>query len=103
MTTLSEHIGAFLRWRYDESPVAASGLGLTDYDERLDDLSAESIERHDTEAAEWLDRFESVPDDGLSPDDRIDRDLAVAVLRGRVVLADWLDWRRDPLTYSDPV
>ncbi len=103
MTTLSEHIGAFLRWRYEESPVTASALGLTDYDERLDDLSAASIERHDAEAAEWLGRFESVPDDGLSPDERIDRDLAIAVLRGRVVLADWLEWRRDPLEYSDPV
>nr|MBA2569795.1 DUF885 domain-containing protein [Chloroflexota bacterium] len=33
---------------------------------------------------------------------RIDRDLAVAMLRGRTIIADWEGWKRDPLTYSGP-
>ena len=38
----------------------------------------------------------------LTPDERIDRDLAMAMLRGRLVIAEWQGWRRDPLTYSGP-
>jgi uncharacterized protein (DUF885 family) len=43
-----------------------------------------------------------VPDAELDEDEQIDRDLAISVLRGRTILADWKSWRRDPLTYSTP-
>src|SRR5436190_14915200 len=90
------------------SPVAASGAGLTDYDTRLDDLSADAFRRRDAEAARFLSRLERIGDvapDGelLSADDAIDRDLATAVLRGRGILAPFEGWKRDPVTYSGPV
>ena len=85
------------------SPVMGSALGLTEYDERLDDLSADAFARRDADAAAFLARFDALGDGGLTPDEAIDRDLARAVLRGRAILADWRAWKRDPLTYSSPV
>ncbi len=103
MTSFDGLVDGFLRDEYERSPVRASQLGLTDYDERLDDLSAESFARRDAEAESWLQRFESVPDDELGAGETIDRDLAISVLKGRLIVADWEGWRRDPLVYSTPV
>ncbi|MBA2557481.1 MAG: DUF885 domain-containing protein [Chloroflexi bacterium] len=96
-------IDDFLHDEFEESPLLASGLGLTDYDERLDDLSAEAFARRATDAQVWLGRFESTGEDELAPEQRIDRGLAIATLRGRSIMADWQAWRRDPLTYSSPI
>jgi uncharacterized protein (DUF885 family) len=89
------------------SPVAASGFGLTDFDDRLDDLSADAFRRRDADAETFLGRLERVRDapDGepVSVDDAIDRDLAIAVLRGRTILAPFEGWKRDPVTYSGPI
>ncbi len=90
------------------SPVAASGYGLTEYDERLDDLSSDAFRKRDADAATFLGRLERIGDiapDGqpLTVDDAIDRDLASAVLRGRVILAPFEGWKRDPVVYSGPV
>ena len=90
------------------SPVAASGYGLTDFDERLDDLSADAFRRRDADAATYLARLERIGEvapggDLLTVDEAIDRDLAIAVLRGRTILAPFEGWRRDPVTYSGPI
>jgi uncharacterized protein (DUF885 family) len=103
MAELTTLVDRFLEHEFDVSPVLASAVGLTDYDERLDDLSREAFEARDADAAAWLTRFESVDPGELEPADRIDRGLAMAVLRGRLILADWASWSRDPLTYSSPV
>ena len=43
------------------SPVAARALGLTDYDARLDDLSAEAFAQRDADAAAFLGRLDAIP------------------------------------------
>ena len=73
---------------FASSPTAASGYGLTEYDDRLDDLSADAFRRRDADAGTYLGRLERIGEiapDGqpLTVDDAIDRDLASAVLRGR--------------------
>jgi uncharacterized protein (DUF885 family) len=88
---------------YDASPVLASSLGLTAYDDRLDDLSADAMRARDAFAVEHLARLDAIPDHGLTVDDAIDRDLARAVLRGRVILAGFEGWKRDPVVYSGPI
>jgi uncharacterized protein (DUF885 family) len=103
MSDLAHLIDDFLANEFETSPISASALGLTDYDELLDDLSADAFERRDADAARFLARFEAVPDDGLHIDEKIDRDLAVAMLRGRLIAADWQGWKRDPLVYSGPL
>jgi uncharacterized protein (DUF885 family) len=93
----------FLGEEFEDSPVQASGLGLTEYDGRLDDLSAEAFERREARAKRWHARFAGLPDAGLSADEGIDRDLALAMMAGRLVMADWRPWRRDPVAYSGPI
>jgi uncharacterized protein (DUF885 family) len=93
----------FLKNEYETSPVMATSLGLTEYDERLDDMSATAFAKRDSDAVEWLQRFESVDGSSLSADDAIDRDLAIATLRGRTIGADWQVWKRDPTIYSGPI
>ena len=73
----------YLAERYEESPTWASMLGLTAYDERSEDLSAEAFQRRDAAVLDWIKRFAAVADDTLTPDERIDRDVILASLRGR--------------------
>jgi uncharacterized protein (DUF885 family) len=103
MANFDDLVDEFLRDEFEESPVNASGLGLTEYDDRLDDLSAEAFDRRRFKAAAWRTRFAAVADIGPTTDQCIDRDLAVAMMTGREVMADWLAWRRDPVTYSGPI
>jgi len=95
-------VDSFLKEEYDDSPTLASSLGLTEYDERLDDVSEPAIRsRIDADNA-WLGRFRAVADDGLSAAERIDRDLLVSVLRGRQITQPLEMWRRQPATYLNP-
>jgi uncharacterized protein (DUF885 family) len=103
-TDFAQVVDDFLDNEFETSPVLASALGLTAYDERLDDLSAASFHKRDADAEEWLGRFQAVTDHELEDEQRrIDRDLAISVLRGRTIQADWEAWKRDPLVYSGPV
>jgi len=91
----------FLKEEYEDSPVLASSLGLTQYDDRLDDLSAESFRRRRASDSEWLARFRAVPDEGLG-EAVVDRDFLISILRGREVLHPREMWRRQPATYLGP-
>jgi len=103
VTDFKALVDEFMANEFSNSPVTASYLGLTDYDERLDDLSADAFMRRDAEAEQWLARFEAVDEASLDLDDGIDRDLAISTLRGRLIHADWQVWKRDPVTYSGPI
>ena len=92
----------YLTERYDESPSWASTLGLTEYDGRSDDLSAEAFRRREARVLDWAKRFRATPDAELSADERIDRDVVVSSLRGRELTQPRLDWKRQPNTYLNP-
>jgi len=77
-------------------------LGLTAYDERSEDLSAEAFRRREAAVRDWTKRLAAIPDDGLSPDERIDRDVILASLRGRELTQPRLEWKRQPNTYLNP-
>ena len=102
MPSFADLTTEFLDAEFDESPVRASGLGLTEYDDRLDDLSESAFERRRVADGIWLERFRSVGDGDLSFDDQIDRDLVISILRGRQIVEDWEVWRRQPDTYLNP-
>ncbi len=92
----------FLTEEYDASPVLASSLGLTEYDERLDDLSADAIRHKEAADTEWLRRLRAVPDAGLDPAELIDRDFLISILRGREIVRSHRMWQRQPATYLNP-
>ena len=101
LTTLTD---AFLDEEFEANPVAASGLGLTDYDDRLDDLSAGAFDGRATppRCGGWR-----ASTTWRRPTSRRPR-RSTATSSGRssaggVILADFADWRRDPLTYTNPI
>jgi uncharacterized protein (DUF885 family) len=92
----------YLAERYDESPSWASMLGLTAYDERSEDLSADAFRRREAQVLEWTRRFRALPDAELTADERIDRDVVLSSLRGRELMQPRLDWKRQPNLYLNP-
>jgi uncharacterized protein (DUF885 family) len=102
VTGFGERVAAFLREEFAEAPVMASALGLIEHDARLDDLSAAAFERRQRSAARWLADLALVDRAGLSADEAIDLDLLLSVLRGRLIMADWQMWRRQPDVYLGP-
>jgi len=99
---LDRLVDDFIAEELAESPVLATVLGVDGHDHELGDFSAEAMVARDRRAGVWLDRFAGLPDDNLSAEERIDRDLAVARLRGRTIMSDWQAWRRDPAVYLGP-
>jgi uncharacterized protein (DUF885 family) len=95
-------VDTFLKEEYDDSPTLASSLGLTEYDERLDDTSAAAFRRRIESDDSWLTRFTGVAAAELDPAERIDRDLLISVLRGRQLVQPLEMWRRQPATYLNP-
>ncbi len=102
MADLDPLVDGFLSNEFETSPTTASYLGMTQYDEKLDDMSADSFHKRDDDAADWLKRFEGAAGD-LSDDQEIDRQLAISALKGRLIGADWEVWKRDPTTYSGTI
>lgn len=88
-------IDAWLDEELDESPVRATQLGIDGYDERLGDQSAAGFARRDARDAHWIKGFSA-------QEESIERDLVLSTLRGRAVMRDWENWRRDPATYLNP-
>ena len=95
-------VDTFLKEEYDDSPTLASSLGLTEYDERLDDTSAAAFQKRIESDNSWHARFTGVADAELAPQERIDRDLLISVLRGRQLVQPLEMWRRQPATYLNP-
>lgn len=102
MPSFAELTNEFLDAEFDDSPVRASGLGLTEYDERLDDLSEAAFERRSAADTAWLNRFRGLDVGSLGFDEQIDRDLVISILRGRQILDDFQVWRRQPDVYLNP-
>ena len=102
MPSFAELTNEFLDAEFADSPVRASTLGLTEFDEQLDDLSEAAFERRRGTDAAWLERFRGVDEGGLDFDETIDRDLVLSILRGRQIVDDFEVWRRQPDTYLNP-
>lgn len=86
--------------QFRASPTLASGLGLTEFDHDLPDMSAAAIAARERREDEWTRRLRELGDDELNDAEAIDRDLVLMVLRGRAVLREWADWRRSPDHYA---
>lgn len=82
------------------NPLLGSVLGLTEYDESLPDMSADAVAARERDDDAWITRLNALDETELSADERVDRDLALMVLRGRQIMRDWADWRRSPDHYA---
>jgi uncharacterized protein (DUF885 family) len=102
MSAFADLTSQFLAEEYAARPVMASGLGLTEYDDQLDDQSEAAFEQRQASSAGWLERFEQVPEADLDFDEGLDRDLLIASLKERGIYDEWQVWRRSPDTYLNP-
>jgi uncharacterized protein (DUF885 family) len=96
---IGQQIDDYIEWLFDESPTGASFHGADGRDDRLPDLSAAGWARREAAEDAWSEQFGAVADDGLTPDEQIDRDLILSSLRGSAITRDWQRWRRDPDSY----
>ncbi|HEX6128537.1 MAG TPA: DUF885 domain-containing protein [Candidatus Limnocylindria bacterium] len=101
-STFAALAGDFLAEQYREHPVRASGQGLTEFDDALDDLSADAYQRRADSARSWLERFRALDAADLTFDEEIDRDLVVAGLVEQGIYDEWEVWRRQPDHYLNP-
>ena len=62
-------------WAYflKQAPVYASMLGVRDYDDQLGDISLAAADRAAADYGRFLARLNAIPDDGLSPADRVNK------------------------------
>lgn len=88
--------------QFAANPVLASALGADGHDDRLPDMAATAVASRESADDAWTQRLAAVTDERLSAEQRIDRDLALMVLRGRAIMRDWADWRRNPDHYAGP-
>jgi len=96
-------VATLLADEWNADPVMATTLGQPGHDDRLPDLDRDVLAGYDARADVTLAALEALPDAEVDdPEARADRDLAVAVLRGRRVMRDWADWRRNPDHYTEP-
>ncbi len=102
MPSFAELSGEFFDAELADAPVHASRLGLTEYDDQLDDLSEAAFERRRRTDASWLARFRETDAGALTFDEAIDRDLVISILDGRRIVDDFETWRRQPDTYLNP-
>ncbi|QUT06431.1 DUF885 domain-containing protein [Sphingobium phenoxybenzoativorans] len=61
------------RWWLSVNPVEATGLGVRDYDDRIDDLSLAARDANAKTEKAFLSRLEAIPDSGLSADERTNK------------------------------
>ena len=88
--------------QFDASPTLASGLGLTEFDHALPDMSADAIGARQRREDESTRRLRELRPEDLTDDEALDRDLVLMVLRGRAVMREWAEWRRSPDHYAGP-
>ena len=79
--------------RLQRDPLFASARGVTDYNERLPDMSAAAQQRVLEEDLHFLERLEAIDRDTLSPDDQTNYDLFEFVVGHRANLATYRSYR----------
>jgi len=93
-------VEALIEDQFAANPVLGSALGVIAYDSDLPDLSADAIAAQERREDAWVSELSACADADLTGQQVIDRDLALMVLRGRAIMRDWADWRRNPDHYA---
>ena len=83
--------------RLERDPLFASSRGVTDYNDRLPDMTATALQRAREEDLQFLERLEEIDRAALSPDDQTNYDLFEFVVGHRANLAQYRTYRM-PLT-----
>ena len=79
--------------RLERDPLFASSRGVTDYNDRLPDMTATALQLAREEDRQFLDRLEAIDRNSLSPDDQTNYDLFEFVVGHRANLAQYRTYR----------
>lgn len=77
-------LGDHYAWLLRENPVYATALGVRDYDDKIEDISAAARDRRVEEAKGFLKRLEAIPAEALEPADRTNRAILKRMLEETV-------------------
>ena len=80
-------------YRLERDPLFASSRGVTDYNDRLPDMTATALQRAREEDQQFLERLEAINRSSLSPDDQTNYDLFEFVVGHRANLAQYRTYR----------
>ncbi len=82
-------------------PSIAAGNGIHDFDDTLDDYSADAITREIAELKTAQATLRAFPADALTPDERVDQRILDGVIDGWLLEQETLqNWRRNPMLYA---
>src|SRR4030095_2889085 len=79
-------VSAYIEEIFTDRPALATFQGWAGLADRSPHLSADAVTEREDRRARWLARFDELDDATLSPEQRIDRDLAIAVLRSEQIM-----------------
>lgn len=99
-TSFDDLVRDLIDEQFADNPLLGSALGDTRFDALLADLSADAIADRERREDGWSARLAAHDDAALTDEQRVDRDLALMVLRGRSLMRGWADWRRSPDHYA---
>jgi uncharacterized protein (DUF885 family) len=94
----------YLDWYYAAHPVRATSLGLHQYDARLPNLSAESLQGQGETLRGWLGRLERLDRAALTGEAALDVRILENALRADLLeLEEVRGWQRDPMFYNSTI
>jgi uncharacterized protein (DUF885 family) len=94
-------VKSYYEGEYAAHPVAATSVGIHDYDSRVDDMSAAGQARNSARLREALATLRAMDPHRLSSGDRDDREALMGQIKGTLLDDDTIQyWRTDPSRYS---
>jgi uncharacterized protein (DUF885 family) len=100
-TSFESFVKSYYDGEYAAHPVAATSVGIHDYDSKVDDMSAAGQARNSARLREALARLQAMDPHRLNPGDRDDREVLMGRIKGTLLDDDTIQyWRTDPSRYS---
>jgi uncharacterized protein (DUF885 family) len=99
--TFAAYVDRYLDDFARRHPSIASGNGLHQHDDRLEDFSAAGVAKEIAELKAHRAALDAFPDSVLTLDERVDRTILLGVIDGWLLEQETLEnWRRNPMLYA---
>lgn len=93
-------VETFYNDEFRAQPIAATDIGVHDYDSEVDDLSRDGQAKNAPRLHKALDEFTAIDPATLSPGDRDDREMLINSIKGKLLDIETIRyWQKDPNVY----
>src|ERR1019366_6197916 len=93
-------VETFYDGEFRSHPIAATDIGVHDYDGEVDDLSRDGQARNIERLHKVLDAFAAIDPATLSAGDRDDREMLINSIKGKLLDVETIrHWQKDPDVY----